>query len=83
MADTAQPEPGATTQPRLTKLTVNITSKSVAALDAGSGIEGITKTEAVNRALQLYAFIATHLAAGDQLLLRPRHSDALERVHII
>lgn len=74
-------EETANSRPALTKLTVNLTPKSVKALDAASGIEELSKTDTVNRALQLYGYLSTHLAAGYEILLRDR-SGTIDRLHI-
>lgn len=41
----------------LTKLTVNLTPASVAALNATAELTGLSRTDCVNRALQLYAAV--------------------------
>ena len=43
--------------PNLHKVTVNLTKKSFAALDAAAARSGDSKTDTVNRALQMYAYL--------------------------
>jgi hypothetical protein len=72
------PEPPTTSPARLqgsggnsvTKLTVNITPRATAALDAAATANGETKTNVVNRAIQAYAFLTRMLNEGWDLVLR-------------
>lgn len=40
-----------------TRITVNITEKASQALDSTAKLEGVTKTDIVNRAINAYAFL--------------------------
>jgi hypothetical protein len=72
------PEPPTTSPARLqgsggnsvTKLTVNITPRATAALDAAATANGETKPNVVNRAIQAYAFLTRMLNEGWDLVLR-------------
>jgi hypothetical protein len=68
--------------PPLEKVTVNLTKRSVEALDDLVEATGKTKTDAINKALQVYAFIQRHLDAGGALYLREAGSDQAERLQI-
>lgn len=48
----------------LTKLSVNLTARSVVALDDARRLTEYTATDTVNRALQMYATVAKTAAAG-------------------
>jgi hypothetical protein len=52
------------------RLTVNLTDKSMAALNDIMSVDGLSKTDAINRALQVYGFLGSELISGKQLLLR-------------
>jgi hypothetical protein len=56
-------------RPELTRMTVNLMPKAADALNAVSQRERESKTDAVNRALQLYDFISRQAAAGTRILL--------------
>jgi hypothetical protein len=51
------------------RITVTLIPKAAAALAAVSGT-GRTRTDAVNRALQAYAFLEEQVAAGGEVLVR-------------
>ena len=55
----------------LTRLVVNLLPCSVNALERAAAISGDSKTDVVNRALQIYAFhVAEVMGANRQILLR-------------
>jgi hypothetical protein len=65
----------------ITKLTVNVTARSIHALEVGAELNADTETDTVNRALQVYAFLTHFTAQGCDLLLR--HPDGeLEKIQI-
>ena len=53
----------------LTKVTVNLVPRASVALDEASAITGDTKTETINRALQLYAWMQKMIDEGNQLVV--------------
>lgn len=55
----------------LTRLVANLTEKSIAALDEAAILDGLSRTDVVNRALQLYAYLRKAEADGDLLYLAP------------
>ncbi|MCX4799560.1 hypothetical protein OG497_37535 [Streptomyces sp. NBC_01242] len=44
-------------------------------------LEKLSKTDTVNRAVQVYAFLAEQMASGGEILIRK--GDMVEKVHII
>ncbi|WP_460111579.1 hypothetical protein [Streptomyces sp. YKOK-J1] len=45
-------------------------------------ITGLSKTDVINRAVQIYAFLAQQMADGKEILLRDEEGNT-ERVHIV
>lgn len=68
--------------PDLERLHVQLIPKSADALQRAIALERMSKTDIVNRAIQLYAFVAEQTTAGAEILIH--HSDgSSERVHIL
>jgi uncharacterized protein (DUF1778 family) len=66
---------GSTPNPRLAsrtaeRLTVNVTGRASRALDLAAGLSGTTRTDAVNRALQIYAYIEQITSRGGSVYVR-------------
>lgn len=53
----------------MTRLTVNLIPKTVAALDQVTALNQENKTDAVNRALQMYAWLSELAAAGGAVMV--------------
>lgn len=66
----------------LEKVTVNLTKRSVEALDKLVESTGETKTDAINKALQVYAFIQEQFDSGGTLYVKDAGSDEAERLRI-
>lgn len=66
----------------LERVTVNLTKRSVAAMETITHLTGDTKTEAINKALQFYAHIEEFLASGGALYMRDPGSNEMERIKI-
>jgi hypothetical protein len=66
----------------LQRVTVNLTMRSVAAMDKLTDLTGDTKTETLNKALQFYAQIQEFLHFGGALYMRDPGSDEVERIKI-
>lgn len=66
----------------LERVTVNLTPKSVAAMNRITQLTGDTKTEAINKALQFYGHIQEFLDAEGSLYMRDHGSTELERIKI-
>jgi hypothetical protein len=67
----------------LTRVTVNLNRQAVQALEIVSEATGYSKTDTINRALQIYAIIQEIMQRNGGVL-RIKHDDgALERIHIV
>jgi hypothetical protein len=64
------------------KVTVNLTSRAAKALNDTVTATGTSKTEAINKAIQLYGFILEHLDAGGAIYVRDPGSKETERLRI-
>lgn len=69
--------------PDLTRLTVNLTAKSVGCLEESATMEDLSRTDIVNRALQLYTFFAREQREGSVIYLRRPDDPDLERVRLL
>ena len=65
--DQAPPLPGRGHGGSLTKVTVNLIPRAVNALEEVSATTGETKTESINRAVQLYAWVHKMLDDGESV----------------
>lgn len=59
----------------LERVTVNLTPRSSRALREAVAVTGDTKTDAINRALQIYAFLEGVWSTGGSVFVR-QHADA-------
>jgi hypothetical protein len=66
----------------LERLTVNLTGRASRALDVATEITGDTKTDAVNRALQIYAYMEQVVARGGSVYVREAEDSDLERIKL-
>jgi hypothetical protein len=66
----------------LTRLTVNLVPAATDALDRCTSRERLSKTDVINRALQVYDFVTARQALGNELLFRLPDSTT-EAIHII
>jgi hypothetical protein len=67
----------------LTRVTVNLNRHAVQALETVSRATGYSKTDTINRALQVYA-IVQEIMERDGGALQVRHDDGeVERIHIV
>lgn len=60
---------------RFERVTVNLSPASSAALDRAVDITGDSKTDTINRALQIYAMLADAVDDGGQVLIRYANGD--------
>jgi hypothetical protein len=67
----------------LTRLTVNLTPKSAASLDESATMEELSRTDIVNRALQLYTFFARQQREGATIYMKRPNEEELERIRIL
>jgi len=67
----------------LTRVTVNLNRQAVQALEAVSDATGYSKTDTINRALQVYAIVQKIMERNGGVL-HVKHDDGeLERIHIV
>jgi hypothetical protein len=64
------------------KVTVNLTSRSAEALARAMAITGESKTNVINKAVKVYAFIQEQIEAGGVLYVRDPDSNEAERLRI-
>jgi hypothetical protein len=65
---------------RLERVTLNITPRTVVALDEAMVATGDTKTDVINRAVQVYAYLHSVMEGGGRLYVRDHPGDELERL---
>jgi hypothetical protein len=67
----------------LTRMTVNLNRQAVQALEQVSAATGYSKTDTVNRALQVYAIVQS-IMERDNGVLRVSHSDGeVEAIYLV
>ncbi|MCF3961545.1 hypothetical protein [Streptomyces fuscigenes] len=64
------------------RFTVTLIVAAVQAVTMLMKMTGLSKTDVINRAVQIYAFLAQQMADGKEVVLRDKDGN-LERVHII
>jgi hypothetical protein len=70
------------TQNTVDRVTVNLTARAIAALEQVAAITGESKTDAINRALQVYAMLHRTQEAGGAIYTRERDGQELERLRV-
>ena len=65
------------------RVTVNLTQKSADALREAVELTGDSKTDVINRALQVYAFIQRKTQGEGALFISPGDGSPMERIHIL
>jgi hypothetical protein len=63
-------------------VTVNLTPRSSRALDSTVAMTGDSKTDTINRAVQVYELVEEIMKAGGALYIRPHAEAELERLRI-
>jgi hypothetical protein len=66
----------------LERVTVNLTARAARALELATGLTGDTKTDTINRALQIYAFFEQVTARGGSIYVREGADSELERLKV-
>jgi hypothetical protein len=61
------------------KITVNLVERASRSLELAVSFTGYSKTDTVNRALQLYAYLEFERSIGNQILIRDAESGKLSR----
>lgn len=67
----------------LERVSVNLSFRSVAALDSLGELTRETKTDSINKALQFYAYIQQLFHSGGALYIREPVNYQLERLHVL
>jgi hypothetical protein len=67
----------------LQRVTVNLTPRSWQALEGAVKRTGDSQTDTINRAIQVYSYLADITETGGTLYVRDAGSDELERLRII
>lgn len=65
------------------RITVPLIAKAAADLRRSQGRSGLSRTDLVNRALSLYEFVDSRMAAGDEIILRSRTTGGLDLVRLL
>ncbi|WP_107473607.1 hypothetical protein [Streptomyces sp. NRRL S-813] len=76
---TAHDEP----RPGPARITVNLAPKAATALDQAVKLTGDSKTDTINRALQVYAYLEKVIQDGGTLFTRSADSHELERLYFV
>jgi hypothetical protein len=66
----------------LERITVNLTGRASSALELATELTGDTKTDTVNRALQVYAYLEQIMARGGAIYVREAADSELERIKV-
>lgn len=64
----------------LERVTVNLTPRSAVALELATEITGDSKTDTINRAIQIYAYLEHIASKGGTVHIRESESSDLERL---
>jgi hypothetical protein len=64
------------------RFTVTLIPTAVQAVATLMRLTGLSKTDVLNRSVQVYAFLAQQMAEGKEVLLRDKEGNT-ERVHIV
>jgi hypothetical protein len=67
----------------LERITVNLTPRSSSALELAVELSGDTKTDTINRAIQVYAYLEKVLQDGGSVHVREQDGAELERLRIV
>jgi hypothetical protein len=78
---TAQ-EPDVSTSNALTKITVNLVPRAAQALDTACAVTKDSKTDTINRALQLYALMTSLMDQGWDVYLEQEKDDVVKRERV-
>jgi hypothetical protein len=65
------------------RITVGLCRKVVGELELLQSLTGLSKTDIVNRAVTLYAFVTEQTTAGKDLLVRDGNTGEVERVRLL
>ncbi len=83
MAATEEQRGNPTKGPDREKVTVLLIAKAAGDLKRTHERSGLSKTDIVNRAVTLYEFVDSRLAAGDEIILRSKATGDLELIRLL
>ena len=66
----------------LERVTVNLTGRASRALELAAELTGESKTDTVNRALQIYSYLEQVMASGGSIYVREAVDSELERLKL-
>jgi hypothetical protein len=66
----------------LERVTVNLTARSSRALQLASELTGDTKTDSINRSIQIYAYLEEVLSHGGAIYVRESADGEMERLKL-
>ena len=72
---------GGTERP-LERITVNLTARASRALEIATQLTGDSKTDTINRALQIYVYMEQITAGGGSIYVREVADSELERLRV-
>jgi hypothetical protein len=75
--------PRSSQRSNLQRVTVNLTPRSLQALERAVKQTGDSQTDTINRAIQVYAYLANITENHGTIYVRDEGSDDAERLHII
>jgi hypothetical protein len=67
----------------LERITVNLTPRSSSALDTAVHLTGDTKTDTINRAVQIYAYLERVIKDGGSIHIRAVEGAEVQRMQIV
>jgi hypothetical protein len=65
------------------RITVALIARAADDLKSTQERTGLSKTDVVNRALTLYAFVDSRLALGDEIMIRHKRSGEMELIRLL
>lgn len=80
---TSAPGSASVRQPVAERVTTSLIPRTVEELSRLQDETGLSKTDLVNRAISLYAFVTKQLAAGRDLAVCDRETGETQIVHIL
>ncbi|MEU8250182.1 hypothetical protein [Nonomuraea sp. NPDC048916] len=80
----SSPDPRKDVSPQGRRVTVNLTSRANDALDRAADLTGLSRTDTINRALQVYAYIEEIVnAQGGTLYVREANQTELVQLRFV
>lgn len=67
----------------LHKVTVNLTGRSWAAANLAAESTGLSRTDVINRAIQVYAYLEHETAQGGEVYVKAKDSEVMEKLRFV